>query len=156
MTRTRTDRRTEKRRSETVHAVTSLLAADATPAQIADGCAGIGESKIPCTGSAMSPSTKTAARSAPAADHKSWRPCATSLSACTASTAKPTSPKPADTTAETLTARSHYYWPAEMRQRQHPAPEDTQNMGNRRAVADGGDVLDLTGIFSDGRYPWPW
>ncbi len=70
----------KKWRTFTLYAITSLTARQATPAQLAGWIRGHWHSK-PCTTSATSPTAKTPARPAPAADPRSWPPCATSPSA---------------------------------------------------------------------------
>jgi hypothetical protein len=52
--------------TETVYAITSLTATPARPAEIPPSSAATGSSKTGCTGSARSPMTRTAPRSAPA------------------------------------------------------------------------------------------
>ena len=63
-------------RTITVYAITSLDAHQATPPSSPPGSAATGRSR-PCTTSATSATAKTPPRSAPAADPRSWPPCAT-------------------------------------------------------------------------------
>ncbi|KPI20695.1 transposase IS4 family protein [Actinobacteria bacterium OK006] len=70
--------------------------------------AATGPSRTRSTGSAMSLTTKTAPKSAPAPDHKSWPPYATPPSAHSASPASPTSPPPTATPPATAPDQWHY------------------------------------------------
>src|SRR3954451_3894633 len=63
------------------------------------GCAAIGRSRTPCTGSATSLSVRTTRPSAPAQDRKSWPPYATPRSTSADSPGTPTSLPPNATTA---------------------------------------------------------
>nr|WP_203230226.1 ISAs1 family transposase [Segeticoccus rhizosphaerae] len=67
------------------------------------GSRATGASKTPCTGYATSPSTRTATNYEPGTDPTSWRPSATSPSACCGSPAGPTSPPGYDITPATAT-----------------------------------------------------
>jgi predicted transposase YbfD/YdcC len=91
ITRERVEISTGARAVEVVYAICSLPFEHARPAAIAAWLRGA--SRTACTGFAMSPSTRTAARSAPAPRHRSWPPCATPRSTCIGSPAPPTSPK---------------------------------------------------------------
>ncbi|MEU9737500.1 ISAs1 family transposase [Streptomyces sp. NPDC048002] len=90
----RTVTRKGRRTVEIVCLVTSADAATAPPAVLAAWCSRTGRSKVACTGSAMSPSTRTAHRSAPATYPVSWRAYATPRSPCSAWTDTATSPPP--------------------------------------------------------------
>jgi hypothetical protein len=79
---------------------------------------------------AMCPTTRTAPRSAQAADPRSWQRCATPRSACIAEPDKPTSPAPADDSQPTPTAHSTSSYKHEFpghrpagQQRRHPEPK---------------------------------
>ena len=93
--------------TETVYAITDLRVHQAKPAQLAAWIRGTGTSRTKSTGSATSPTTKTAARSAPAPDRKSWPPYATPPSARYAPPASPTSPPAPATTPATAADRWH-------------------------------------------------
>lgn len=100
LTRTVTAHKSGKRHTETVYAVTSLSVTDAQPEQIADWLRGHWaiENRLHWVGSAMSPTPRIIRRSEPAADHRSWPHCATPSSACSDSSATPTSPPRCDIT----------------------------------------------------------
>ena len=89
---------------ETVYAVTSLTATQASPAELAAIIRGHQVSRTACTGSATWTTTKTAPRSAPPADHASWPPCGTSPSPSYGWPATPASPPPSATTRAARTA----------------------------------------------------
>jgi len=78
-------------RTVTVYAVTSLHAAQASPARLADWIRGHWGIEA-CTTSAMSPSPRTPPRSAPAPPPGPWPACATSPSPCCTPAATATSP----------------------------------------------------------------
>ena len=78
-------------RTVTAYAITSLTAAQASPARLAGWLRGRWASRR-CTTSAMSPSPRTPARSAPAPPPGPWPACATSPSASCACAATATSP----------------------------------------------------------------
>ena len=93
-------------RTVTVYAVTSLTAAQASPARLADYVAGTGASRR-CTTSATPPSPRTPPRPAPAPPPAPWPACATSPSASCAPTATATSPPPCAATPATPPESCH-------------------------------------------------
>jgi predicted transposase YbfD/YdcC len=72
-----TGKNSKKWSTETVYAITSLTVVQARPAELARIVRGHWGSKTGCTGSAMSSTTRTAPRSAPATGLASWPACAT-------------------------------------------------------------------------------
>ncbi len=93
-------------RTVTVYAVTSLTAAQAQPPAWPTGSGATGASRR-CTTSAMSPSPRTPARSAPAPHRGPWPACATWPSASCALAATATSPPRCDATPATLPESCH-------------------------------------------------
>ncbi len=93
-------------RTVTVYAVTSLTAAQASPARLADYVRGHWGIEA-CTTSAMSPSPRTPPRSAPAPHPGPWPACATSPSPCCTPAATATSPPPCAATPATPPGSCH-------------------------------------------------
>ena len=91
---------------ETVYAVTSLSAVQASPAELAAIIRGHWMIEDACTGSATWTTTKTAPRSAPPAGPASWPLCGTSPSPSCGWLATPASPPPRATMPDGQTG--HY------------------------------------------------
>lgn len=90
-------------RKETAYCITSLAPAQAGPARLGALVRGTGRSRTESTGSAMSPTTRTAPRSAPVLRPRSWPACATWPSAPSAWPVTPTSPPPSAGQPATIT-----------------------------------------------------
>ena len=95
-------------RTVVVYAITSLPFAQASPARLADLLRGHWAIENGPYRSAIPPTPRTPASSAPAPPRRSWRPCATSRSGCSAERGRSTSPPRSATTPAMNRIRAAY------------------------------------------------